>query len=97
STAPDTDRVRAGPHQSGRRPPPDSEDRHRRRRHRDRRRVPAVCAGASLDLRPLVSTLAKSLAACGAMAATLVLFGTSTLSLADWVLGGAAGGIVYVA
>jgi O-antigen/teichoic acid export membrane protein len=50
-----------------------------------------------LPLRPLFATLARCLAAAGAMAAVLALFGTSELSIVEAVVGGAAALAVYCA
>jgi O-antigen/teichoic acid export membrane protein len=63
--------------------------------------VPAhlwICASATgLDLRPLGLALVRSLAAAAAMAGVLLAFGTTDLSLLDWLLGGAASVAVYLA
>jgi O-antigen/teichoic acid export membrane protein len=48
-----------------------------------------------LPLRPVALTLARCLAGAGAMAATLALFGTAELSVAEALVGGAAGLAVY--
>jgi O-antigen/teichoic acid export membrane protein len=44
-----------------------------------------------LELRPLAATLARSLTGAAVMASVLLAVGTQTLSLQEWVLGGAAG------
>jgi O-antigen/teichoic acid export membrane protein len=62
--------------------------------------VPAhlwVCWRAlELDLRPVLTTLARALAAAAAMSGPLLLAGTSRLSLLEWVGGAAGAVIVYV-
>jgi O-antigen/teichoic acid export membrane protein len=63
--------------------------------------VPAhlwICSRVvDLPLKPLGVSLVRSLVAASAMAGVLLLFGTEHLSLAAWVLGGAAGVLVYLA
>jgi stage V sporulation protein B len=63
--------------------------------------VPAhlwICARATgLDLRPLGLALVRSLVAAAAMAGVLFAFGTSDLSVLDWLLGGSASVVVYLA
>jgi O-antigen/teichoic acid export membrane protein len=49
-----------------------------------------------ISLRPLMVTLARGAVAAAAMAGVLALFGTAELSLADWVLGSAAGLLAFV-
>ena len=50
-----------------------------------------------VPLRPLALTLARALVAATAMGLVLLAVGTESLSLADWVLGGAAGTLVFCA
>jgi uncharacterized MAPEG superfamily protein len=63
--------------------------------------VPAhlwICVRAlEVPLRPLGLALARSLVAAAAMAGVLLLAGTSDLSLADWILGGAGAVAAYLA
>jgi O-antigen/teichoic acid export membrane protein len=49
-----------------------------------------------VPLRPLGLALVRSLVAAAAMAGVLLLAGTSDLSLADWILGGAGAVAVYL-
>ena len=49
-----------------------------------------------LDLRPLGVSLVRCLAAAASMAGVLALFGTSSLSAAQWIAGSAAGLAVFV-
>ena len=48
-----------------------------------------------IPLRPLAVTLARGLVAALAMGVVLVAVGTESLSFADWILGGAAGTLVF--
>jgi O-antigen/teichoic acid export membrane protein len=61
--------------------------------------VPAhlwLCARrVRLDLRPLAATLARLSVAAAAAAAVLSAFGVESLSVADWVAGGALGGATF--
>ena len=50
-----------------------------------------------LALRPLALTLGRSLAAAAAMAAVLAAFGTSQLSVVEWVAGASLGLAAFVA
>jgi O-antigen/teichoic acid export membrane protein len=50
-----------------------------------------------LPLGPVAATLVRATLAAGAMAGVLALFGVSSLSWYDWVLGGVAGLAVYCA
>jgi O-antigen/teichoic acid export membrane protein len=50
-----------------------------------------------LDLRPVVATLVRALVAAAAMSGVLLLAGTADLSLVDWIAGGLAASVVYVA
>ena len=50
----------------------------------------------SMSLRPLATTVVRSLIAAAAAAGVLALIGTSDLSLLDVLLGGPAGLLVYV-
>jgi O-antigen/teichoic acid export membrane protein len=63
--------------------------------------VPAhlwICASATgLDLRPLAFALVRSLVAAAVMAGVLLAFGTSDLSVLDWLLGGAGSVAAYLA
>jgi len=63
--------------------------------------VPAhlwICVRATgLDLRPLVLALVRSLVAAAVMAGVLLAFGTSDLSLLDWLVGGASSVLAYLA
>jgi len=49
-----------------------------------------------LSLAPVAATFARCLLAAAAMAGTLALFGTSSLSWIDWIAGSIAGLVVYV-
>ena len=48
-----------------------------------------------VPLRPLALTLARALVAAAAMGLVLVAVGTESLSFAEWILGGAAGTLVF--
>jgi O-antigen/teichoic acid export membrane protein len=48
------------------------------------------------SLAPLAATIVRSLLAAAVMAAVLAVFGTSSLSVADWLIGGSAGLAAYV-
>jgi stage V sporulation protein B len=50
-----------------------------------------------LDLRPLAHTLVRTLSAATVMGAVLLGFGHDHLSLFDWIVGGAAGVLAYLA
>jgi O-antigen/teichoic acid export membrane protein len=57
-----------------------------------------ICRDAlDFPLRPLAWSFARCLVAVGAMAAVLALFGTSSLSAAEWLAGGLFGVVAYVA
>jgi O-antigen/teichoic acid export membrane protein len=50
-----------------------------------------------VELRPLLWSLLRSLAAAGAMAAVLLAFGTDELNPLQWIAGGAGGLVAFVA
>ena len=50
-----------------------------------------------LDVRPLGLALVRSLVAAAAMAGVLFAFGTSDLSVLDWLAGGSASVLAYLA
>jgi O-antigen/teichoic acid export membrane protein len=50
----------------------------------------------SMSLRPLAMTVARSLIAAAAAAGVLALFGTASLDLFDWLVGGASAIVVYI-
>jgi hypothetical protein len=49
-----------------------------------------------LPLKPLAATSARSLVGAGALAVVLALMGTGSLSAVEWILGLAAGAVVFL-